>query len=440
MRKTRTTRRAVALMAAAAIGTSLLAGCASDDDSGDKAGGTDSKGKTVITVGLFGTFGFQEAGLYEEYEKLNPKVKIEQSVVERNENYYPQLLTRLASNSGLADIQGIEVANIAEVVQTQADKFADLSKAGGVSKDDYFDWKWNQATTADGKTIGLGTDIGPMAICYRKDHFKAAGLPTDRDEVGKLWEGDWQKYLDTGKKFMDSAPKGVKWVDSASGLYNAAISSSATRYYDEQGEVVYKTNPDVKEAWDVAAEAASEDMTDKHELFTDSWNKAMNNGTFATLSCPAWMLGYIQDKGGDKAEGKWDVAPAPKAGNWGGSFLGVPESSKNKEEAIKLAAWLTAPTQQAKLFAERGSFPSAPKSYETPEVAEATHEYFSDAPIGEIFSKAAEGIPTQVIGPKDQVIQENITRSGLLQMERSGLSSDKAWEEATKAVDNALDE
>ncbi|URN12100.1 extracellular solute-binding protein [Streptomyces radiopugnans] len=126
--------------------------------------------------------------------------------------------------------------------------------------------------------------------------------------------------------------------------------------------------------------------------------------------------------------------------NWGGSFLGVPESSKNKEEAIKLAAWLTAPTQQAKLFAERGSFPSAPKSYETPEVAEATHEYFSDAPIGEIFSKAAEGIPTQVIGPKDQVIQENITRSGLLQMERSGLSSGKAWEEATKAVDNALDE
>ncbi|URN14539.1 hypothetical protein LUW77_11145 [Streptomyces radiopugnans] len=139
------------------------------------------------------------------------------------------------------------------------------------------------------------------------------GLPTERDAVGKLWEGDWQKYLDTGKKFMGDAPKGVKWVDSASGLYNAAISSSATRYYDEQGEVVYKTNPDVKEAWDVAAEAASEDMTDKHELFTDSWNKAMNNGTFATLSCPAWMLGYIQDKGGEKAKGKWDVAPAPKA-------------------------------------------------------------------------------------------------------------------------------
>ncbi|GAA2396963.1 extracellular solute-binding protein [Streptomyces glaucosporus] len=440
MRKTRTTRRAVAVMAAAAIGTSLLAGCASDEETGSGTGGTSADGKTVITVGLFGTFGFKEAGLYEEYEKLNPKVKIKQTVIERNENYYPQLLTRLASNSGLADIQGIEVANIAEVVQTQSDKFVDLGKADGVSKDDYFGWKWQQATTAEGKTIGLGTDIGPMAICYRKDHFEAAGLPTDRDEVGKLWAGSWDKYIQTGKKFMNSAPEGVKWVDSASGLYNAAISSSATRYYDDKGEVIYKTNPDVKRAWNVAAEAASEGMTDKHELFTDSWNKAMNNGTFATLSCPAWMLGYIQDKGGEKAKGKWDVAPAPKPGNWGGSFLGVPEASKNKEEAIKLAAWLTAPTQQAKLFAERGSFPSAPKSYDTPEVADAKHEFFSQAPIGKIFSAAAEGIPTQVIGPKDQVIQENIARTGLLQIEQKGLSPAKAWDAATKAVDNALDE
>lgn len=441
MRKTRTTRRAVALMAAAAIGTSLLAGCASDEDTGSGTGGSgDSDGKTVITVGLFGTFGFKEAGLYEEYERLNPKVKIQQTVIERNENYYPQLLTRLASNSGLADIQGIEVGNIAEVTATQADKFADLSKAGGVSKSDYFDWKWNQATTKDGKTIGLGTDIGPMAICYRKDHFQAAGLPTDREEVGKLWAGDWQKYLDTGKRFMQNAPEGVAWVDSAGGLFNAAISSSATRYYDEQGEVIYKSNPEVKKAWDIAAKAASEGMTDKKEQFTPPWDKAINNGTFATISCPAWMLGYIQDKGGAKGKNKWDVAPAPKPGNWGGSFLGVPEAGKNKEEAIKLAAWLTAPTQQAKLFAKRGSFPSAPKSYETPEVADAKHEYFENAPIGKIFADAAEGIPTQVIGPKDQIIQENITRSGLLQVEQKGLSPDKAWAAATKTVDNALDE
>ncbi|MEE1937955.1 extracellular solute-binding protein [Streptomyces sp. TRM 70361] len=440
MRNPRTTRRAVAAVAAAVLGTSLLAGCASDDDSGNGSSSGDTDGKTVITVGLFGTFGFQEAGLYKEYEKLNPKVKIQQTVIERNENYYPQLLTRLGSNSGLADIQAVEVANIAEVVQTQSEKFVDLGKAEGVSKDDYFDWKWQQATTKDGKTIGLGTDVGPMALCYRKDHFEAAGLPTEREEVAKLWEGDWGKYIEAGKKFKADGPEGVAWVDSAGGVYNAVISSSAERYYDEQGELIYKDNDAVKEAWDTAAEAATEGLTDKKQQFTQPWDKAMNNGTFATISCPPWMLGYIQDKGGDKAKDKWDVAQAPRPGNWGGAFLGVPEASKNKEEAIKFAAWLTAPTQQAKLFAERGSFPSTPAAYETPEVADAKHEFFSNAPIGQIFSTAAQGVPTQVIGPKDQVIQENIVNTGLLQVDQKGVSPDKAWESAVKTVDNALDE
>ncbi|MEE1928187.1 ABC transporter substrate-binding protein [Streptomyces sp. TRM 70351] len=438
-RTRRSSYRLSALGLAAVLGTSLLAGCASDEGGSTGGGDSSDEGKTELTVGLFGTFGFLEAGLYEEYERLNPDITIKQTVVERNENYYPQLLTRLASNSGLADVQAIEVANVAEVVQTQADKFMDLGQADGVRKDDWFDWKWQQGTTADGKTIALGTDIGPMAICYRKDHFEAAGLPTDRAEVSELWAGDWQKYLDAGRDFQENGPDDVSWVDSAGGVYNAAISSYESKYYDESGEVIYKENPDVQEAWDVATAAGEAGMTKKLEQFSKPWDQAMNNGTFATISCPAWMLGYIQDKAGDKGKDLWDVADAPKPGNWGGSFLGVPESAKNKEEAAKFVAWLTSPTQQAKLFEERGSFPSAPKSYETPEVAEATHEYFANAPIGEIFSRAAENIPTQIIGPKDQIIQDNIGRAGVRQVEVNGLSPDEAWEEAVKAVDNAID-
>ncbi len=131
--------------------------------------------------------GFKEAGLYAEYEKLNPDIKIEENVVERNENYYPALVNHLTTNSGLMDVQAIEVANIAEVVGTQADKFTDMSKVEGVKKEGWLPWKWEQATTKDGQTIGLGTDVGPMAICYRKDLFEKAGLPSDRAEVGKLW-------------------------------------------------------------------------------------------------------------------------------------------------------------------------------------------------------------------------------------------------------------
>ncbi|MFG3304077.1 ABC transporter substrate-binding protein [Streptomyces wuyuanensis] len=436
-------RRTVILAVVAALGAGLLAGCAEDSEEpgGSSAnGGGGGKGRTTITVGVFGAFGLKEAGLYDEYMKLNKDIEIKQTSIERNENYYPQLLTHLGSGSGLADIQAVEVNNIAEITTTQADKLVDLGKAEGVSKDAFLPWKWAQATSKDGKTVGLGTDIGPQGICYRKDLFAKAGLPTDREAVGRLWAGDWNKYLAAGKQFKAKAPEGTAFVDSASGVMAAITGSSAKRFYDENGEVVYKTSPAVKEAWDIAAAFATEGLTGRLQQFTPAWDQGYANGTFATVSCPAWMLGYIQDKGGAAGKDKWDVAPAPKPSNWGGSFLIVPEAGRNKTEAAKLAAWLTAPEQQAKLFEKRGSFPSAKAAYSLPAVSGAQHDYFGGAPIGEIFSRAAEGIPVTIVGPKDLVIAQNLADVGMLQVDQKGRSPKEGWDAAVKAIDNALDQ
>ncbi|MGO4423323.1 carbohydrate ABC transporter substrate-binding protein, partial [Streptomyces sp. MCAF7] len=83
-------RRAVTLAAVAALGAALLAGCAddSDDETGSSGGGKGgNKGGTTITVGTFGVFGYKQAGLYDEYMKLHPDINIEETSIERNENY-----------------------------------------------------------------------------------------------------------------------------------------------------------------------------------------------------------------------------------------------------------------------------------------------------------------------------------------------------------------
>ncbi|MEU3276177.1 ABC transporter substrate-binding protein [Streptomyces antibioticus] len=437
--RTRTARRVVVLAAVASLGAGLLAGCADDggDDSSNGSSG-DGKGKTTITLGLFGTFGFKEAGLYAEYEKLNPNIKIAENVTERNENYYPALVNHLTTNSGLQDIQAVEVGNIAEVVATQANKFQDLSKVSGVKKSDWLDWKWAQATTQDGKTIGFGTDVGPMAICYRKDLFEAAGLPTDRTEVGKLWAGDWSKFIDVGKQYKAKAPKGTTFADSPGGLLSAILGSESERFYDSSGKVIYKTNPAVKAAFDLTAKAAQEGLVGNQTQFQPAWDTTIANSKFAAMACPPWMLGYIKGKSKPESAGKWDVAVAPKSANWGGSFLAVPSSGKNVKEAEKLAAWLTAPAQQAKLFKVQGSFPSAPSTYTLPEVTGAKNEMTGDAPIGTIFAEAAKAAPVQVIGPKDQIIGQGLADNGVILVTK-GKSPEDAWVTATKTIDNNLD-
>ncbi|MDX6361634.1 MAG: cellobiose transport system substrate-binding protein [Streptomyces sp.] len=435
---TRRSRRLGALMAVAALTTGLLAGCANDSDDGssDSDGGSGGGGKTTLTVGTFGVFGYKQAGLYDDYMKLHPDISIKENVTTRTDVYWPKTLTRLQAGSGTDDIQAIEVGNITEAVQTQAAKFVDLGK--DVDKSQWLDWKTAQATTKDGKTIGLGTDIGPMAICYRKDLFKKAGLETDRTKLAAQWKGDWKKYVDLGKDYMKKAPSGTKYVDSASSVYNAAVGGETERYYDKDGNVVWDKSPGVKKSWDTAMDVATSNMSAKLKQFDPTWDQGFAKGTFATVACPAWMIGYIEQKSGDAGSGKWDVAAAPTAANWGGSFIGVPTASKHQKEAVALAKWLTAPEQQAKVFAKQASFPSTPSAYANLKPQADTTAYFSNAPITQIFSDSAKTIPTQALGAKDQPIGTAITDVGVLQVEQKGKTPDQGWSAASKEIKDVL--
>ncbi|GAA3913720.1 extracellular solute-binding protein [Streptomyces gulbargensis] len=438
-RRSGTFRLAVGLL----VATALAAGCATDPPGPARAGvgqPVSGEGRRItLTVGVFGTFGLQEAGLYDVYMRLHPDVAVRQTSLARNDVYYPQLLTHLTAGSGLADVQAVEVGNIAEVVATQGGRLEELGTAPGVDRAAFLPWKWAQATGPDGRTLGLGTDIGPQAVCYRKDHFARAGLPTGRAEVGRMWAGDWGKYLAAGRRFAARAPEGVAFTDSASGVMAAVTAGAALRFYDGRGRLVVADNPAVREAWDLAAVFAREGLTARLQQFTPDWDQAFARGAFATVACPAWMLGYIQDKAGPAGRGRWDVAAAPRPGSWGGSFLVVPSAGKHRKEAARLAAWLTAPAQQARLFARRGSFPSASAAYALPEVAGARHPYFGDAPVGAIFAAAARGVPRAPVGPKDALVAQILADTGMLQVDQTGRSPASAWDAALRAIDNALD-
>jgi cellobiose transport system substrate-binding protein len=400
---------------------------------------TPSNEPVTLQVNLFGTFGYKEAGLFDEYQRLHPNVKISFNSVEQEQNYYQALQTHLAAGSGLGDIQGIEVGRIAEQVSTRGDKWVDFNQYGGAAlKDNFFPWKWQEATTPDGKTIGLGTDVGPMAMAYRTDLFKKAGLPTDRAEVAKLWP-TWPDYVKAGQTFVAKAPKGSAFMDSASGMFNAMVGASPNQYYDQSGKPIYDTNPAVKDAWNLAMQAIQAKESAKLKQFDPAWNQAFSTGAFATIAAPSWMIGYIQGQAGAKGAGKWDVTTAPGGtGNWGGSYLAVPTVSKHIPQAVDLAKWLTAPEQQVKLFLKQGSFPSSTKAIADPQVASATNKYFNNAPIGQIFGDSAKNLPVAILGPKDGVIKDTFS-TAILRVEQQGMNPDQSYDRFLADIKNALD-
>ena len=445
MLRSTTRRRGAALLAVAALGAFVLAGCGSSDSSATSADQADAgpcgtTADTTLTVGLFGTFGFKEAGLWDAYHKLCPNITIKEDVVEQSADYWTRLKTRLASSSGLDDVQAIEIGFVADVVQNHADQFVNWNSVPNAAADkaEFYPWKWQLASTSDGSTtVGLGTDIGPEAICYRRDLLKQAGLPSDPSTLAQKWS-TWDDFINFGKQYEASStkPSGSHFVDSAASIFSTAVYQGDEAYANADGQPDVANSDGVKNAWSYASQAAQDGITAGLQQFTPAWNKAFSSGAFAALACPTWMMGYIQGQAGDAYAGKWDIAPVLPGGatNWGGSWLGVPTKAKNKDAAIALVEWLSNQEQQTTMWTDGGHFPSNSEAAAAPTVANAKSAYFSSAPVGQIFGNIASQMKVPPIGLYDTQIQQALTTQ-LTNVETKGTSPDDAFQAALDAIE-----
>ncbi|MBP2336936.1 cellobiose transport system substrate-binding protein [Saccharothrix coeruleofusca] len=405
----RTTRAAVPLLGVGLLAASLVAGCGS--------GAAD--GKTRITIGLFGNFGYQQ--LFEEYEKAHPDIDITDRTASYSD-HHKNLAAHLATNNGAADIEAVDTGYINQF-KTNPDRFVELDAS---RKDQWLDWKWEASLSKDGKQIGYGTDVGGLAICYRRDFLEQAGLPTERDQVSALWP-TWEDFMAKGREFQAKAPAGVKWFDGGPSLLNAIVGQAPTGYYDRDDKIVVGSNTDIKRGWDLVAKGVADGLSAGLLYSTPAWNTGFKQGQFATVICPAWQMAKIKDQAPDTA-GKWDLAAVPGGGggNWGGSYLTVPKQGKNTEKAIELATWLTAPEQQAKVFASAGLLPSAPKLYSEQSVASKTDPFFNNAPVGKVFTDAAQALKPQYQGPKAGDVQTELGNA-MLRVEQGKQGPEESW-------------
>jgi cellobiose transport system substrate-binding protein len=416
---------AIAVVAAAAL---AVAGC------GKSGTGSSSNEKITLTVTVFGDFGYSKAGLYDKYMQAHPNVTIKeigngQGLGDEN----TKLDQTLAAGAGAGDIVALEEGTITKY-KALAQDFVDLNQYGAAGlKSNYLPWKFAEGTTSDGKVLGLGTDVGSMAICYRTDMFAAAGLPTDRAAVGNLWS-TWDDYLAQGQKFATSpAGKTAKWVDAATNLYNnilmqVAGANTGYTYYDKSDKLVLDSNPDIRTAYDETTKAIGEGLSAGLISFSDSWTAGFKNSAFATIACPAWMLGVIKDNAGAGLSGKWDVAKAPgDGGNWGGSFLAVTKQSKHPAEAADLVKFLTSPDSEQAVFEKVNNLPSTPSVYTNADFQAFKDPYFNNAPVGQIFGLGAQALKPVYLGPKNNDVRTAVEAT-LQAIEQGKKTPADAWQ------------
>ncbi len=395
----RTSRRTIAATIAGAATLALVV-------TGCSAGGGDSSDEPVtLTLATFNDFGYTDE-LLAEFTAETGITVIHNKAATSNDaraNYFQKL-----GNSGLADVEAVEIDWFTEAMQ-----YSDLlAPVADDLKGRWLDWKEAAATDAAGNLIAYGTDIGPQGICYRSDLFAAAGLPTERAEVAKLFDGDWDNFFSIGAQY--TATTGKPFIDSANSVLQGIVNQYELAYEDTDGSIIATTNPDIEAAYKAVVEKAIP-ISAYSGQWSEDWFASMASGEFAAMLCPGWMLGVISGNAPDITG--WDIADAfpGGGGNWGGSYLTVPANGAHVKEAAELAAWLTSPETQLKAFTNAGTFPSQVDALASDELAGATNEYFNNAPTGTILTDRANAITVATFkGPKyfqfHDALQNAVTR------------------------------
>ena len=415
---------AVALVATVALGAAVA--CGKDAEPGAKP--------TELTVDTFGQFGYEE--LAKQYE-AKTGIKVVLRNTQQLGDYRPKLVRYIATGKGAGDVVALEEGIINEF-KINPGNWVDLTPLVGDLSSQYLGWKYQLGKAPDGRLIGLPTDVGSLAVCYRRDLFEAAGLPADRDAVSALWP-TWDKFIETAQKYRTATGKGM--LDSVTTAASAVIFqvggvsfyNADNQLYDGDAKpenLVAAKSQAVKQAWDTAVKLINANATAKTATWSAEWSAGFKNGTFAVTLCPSWMTGIVQDNSGADNKGKWDVAAPPGgAGNWGGSWLSVPAQSKYPEEAAKLAAFLTNADSQVAAFKLKGPLPTNLKALQNPDFQSYQNAYFNNAPTGKIFGGAVANIKPLVLGPKHGGVKEKALEPALQALEQGKINADAAWKQ-----------
>ncbi|WP_053749013.1 extracellular solute-binding protein [Streptomyces sp. MMG1533] len=338
-------------------------------------------------------------------------------------DFKTKLLTGLRAAQSAPDITGIKGEDIASFLPN-ANRFIDLNTLGADKEiAQYLSWKVKQATTQDGKLIGLPIDVGPCAMFYREDLFAKAGLPTDPAKVSSELS-TWDDYFQAGVELHKATPK-TFLINNISSVFTMIVGQNVHRFIDESNKFIGDQDH-IRTAWTTAVKPYTLGIDAK--INDNTWNAAVSGGALGTEIGAAWHALDITSAAPD-TKGKWRVASLPGGpSNLGGSFLAIPATSGNPEEAFKIISWILSPENQARGFTDAALFPTAPAAYLLPALT-GGDAFFGGQKTIEIFAPAAEDIPAAYEAPADAAVSAPFY-SELTSIEAKGKDPDTAWKDA----------
>lgn len=284
------------------------------------------------------------------FNKAYPNIKVEVQGIPQANNAYLNTIQRNLLAGGGPDVAMIEIGMLA--LLRERPQWVDLNAApfnAGELMKDFAPFTVANVTLPSGKIVALPKHTGPGGLFYRNDIFAEAGLPTDPTEVAALF-ADWDSFITEGSKLVVPNERWV--IGNGEEIVRAMMAQKGISYFDADGKLLLD-DPVFLEALKNVKKAADANMISPFAAWSPEWQGAFQRGQLATVLYGNWFGGLLKRAYAADQGGKWSVAAAPavngnRSFNGGGDYIGILETSENKEAAWAFVKWLVTDSESLK--------------------------------------------------------------------------------------------
>lgn len=306
-----------------------------------------------------------------------------------------KLLTAVASKEG-PDVVQMGTTYMSEFVDAGAlmDITEDVQKSDVMKSDNFFDGSV-ATTTFSKKTYAVPWYTETRGLYYRKDLLGSVGYK----EAPKTWD----ELADASKKLAARGDNkygfGVELKEPTFGFMFARQNGS--ELFDKDDKPLFN-QPEMVDALKFLDKLVQDGSAPKMDLGLEIGQSFGGEGVVPMFISGPWMINSIKDSAPD-IDGKWGVAELPKGpinnmSVTGGANLAVFNSSKKKEDAMKLMEYLSKPENQTKFFESTNSLPTNKESWNS--------DVFKNDPLISVFGKQLnESQPMPLLKQWDEISQ-----------------------------------
>ncbi|MFC4536172.1 extracellular solute-binding protein [Sphaerisporangium dianthi] len=312
-----------------------------------------------LAVWAMGSEGEALTAFAKRFEQANPGVKV--TVTPIGWDVAHDKITASIAGRATPDVSMIGSTWMGELAKTGA---VDPTPANLIDKSAFFPSAW-ETVEVNGTAWGVPWYVETRVMYYRKDLAAKAGLTPP---------ATWEET----KAFA----KGLQRAGATQGVnLNYTVGS-----WQEILPLVWQQGGSIIGAdgrWTFDTPEMVKALTQQQSYFKEglasskvdpaSFPASFFKGKVGAYFSGPWMIAAMEKDGGPGFAGKFDVAPYPKGGAGGTSFIGgsdlvVFKESKNRDAAWRFVQWLSEPATQAAWFETVKDLPSVQAAWQRPEL------------------------------------------------------------------------